>query len=128
MNLTYRQILSSKEAMESLLHTRPTPSLSVKIARNTRVMGYALEDFGKAKEVLVSAHRDKDGKFNREKLAPELVATLDAEYDKLLDTEVSVDIHPILNSELEESGRVHPDFLVEPWVIYDAQYMFEGGE
>lgn len=125
MQITYRNLLNAKSALESLLKISPAPTarLAAQIARNVRLADGLLRDFNTAKELMLKPYRDEKGKL--EELAPEVEETLEREYQELLDTDVAIEIHPLRLSDIEKVEQDRPGFEIPTEVFFNALWMFE---
>lgn len=126
MKLTYKQMLDGNQFLGELLQLKPAPTarLAAQIARNARLIEAALKDFTVARDVLLQPHM-QDGAFNEDALEPDVRATLHAEYEELIATEVEVDVHPLRLTDIEAVEKAKPGFEIPTITYYAIGWMFD---
>lgn len=127
MELTYKQLLTAKPELVSMLKLSPALSarIGVSVARTLRLIEAALRDFEQAREMLVQQY-SVEGKFDEGALKKEERAALDTEFNELLDTTVSVDVHPIQFADIEALEQNRTGFNLPATTFYNAEWLFEG--
>ena len=108
-----------------LLPTPLTARLAAQMARNTRQLNTAITDFDKGRDVLLAPYKDKEGRFDYEKLSDMEKYEVDTEYQELIATEIEIDIHPLKLDDLDALEKLRPGFEIPGEVFYLADFMFE---
>ena len=127
MQITYKRLLEGRESVGALL-LLPTPltaRLAAQMARNIRKVNTAITDFDKGRDVLLAPYKDKEGKFDYEKLSDMEKYEVDTEYQELIATEIEIDIHPLKLDDLDALEKSRPGFEIPGEVFYLADFMFE---
>ena len=129
MELTYKQLLDAQQLTPVLLQLKPAPSarMAAQIARNLRMVEQALRDFDTARDVLVTPYK-VDGVFDdavEEALDPDTKQALQREYDDLLETSVTIDIHPLKLAALEALEEAKPGFEIPAAIFFFMPWMID---
>lgn len=126
MKLKYSDLLNGAEDSSKLLEMKPAPiaRVAAQLARNIRKANDALDDFKRARKVLLDGVLD-DNHASYESLPQQVKDRVDAEFNDLLNSDVEVDIHPVSMEDLAHIEELKPGFEVPVGVFVNAWFLFE---
>ena len=121
MKLKFRDIITSREAVDRLLSLRPSPlaDISHQIVYSTRRMAEALEDFTESRKAIRAGYAEPTEDIPEDKLP-----AFKSDIELLLDQEVEVQIRQI-SMEMIQQSEEKRNFVIPSDDMYIAWYLFD---
>lgn len=128
MQLTFKEIVESRQALQALLSLSPAPTgrVAYAIARNARKINAALSDFAAAEKAIADEYAEDEGEARH--VPEERQDAYVAEREELLAQTVDVDIRVITEADIRACDEKRRGFALPPDALYLAWFMFEDGE